>query len=142
MVLRVRATVMVVTATAVVGALTALAQPAAADDAQCASTKLYTKAGLETTLPTAGNGSTACLMSVGAQGEHVVELQRALALCHGLDIGGGGSLDGIYGAKTREAVRTVQAQVGIDSDGIYGPRTRDVLEWRWYSATGATCAKL
>jgi lysozyme family protein len=59
----------------------------------------------------------------GSRGEHVAELQMLLR-------DGGvspGSVDGIFGAKTEEAVREFQEAMGLQVDGIVGPRTWDAL---------------
>ncbi|WP_229377961.1 peptidoglycan-binding protein [Streptomyces sp. VRA16 Mangrove soil] len=79
-------------------------------------------------------------MSRGSTGDGVEELQFALTICYGMDTGG---TDGIYGAKTEAAVRSLQSATGQTADGIYGPNTRNVVEWRWYRyPNGAKCERL
>ena len=38
-----------------------------------------------------------------------------------------GTVDGIYGPATVEAVKKVQGDRGLTQDGIYGPQTHDCL---------------
>lgn len=57
--------------------------------------------------------------------DSVFGLQHAL-IALGYDLGPKRS-DGVYGAKTREAVMEFQARHGLKVDGIFGPRTRAVL---------------
>ncbi len=56
----------------------------------------------------------------GARGPFVEEIQRALNL----------PPDGIFGADTEAAVRTLQRNAGLVADGIVGPKTRDALDHR------------
>jgi len=62
-------------------------------------------------------------LQIGSRGEAVVELQRTLNnngyWC--------GSVDGIFGTKTYNAVIKFQKSVGIKIDGIVGPVTRKYL---------------
>ena len=55
----------------------------------------------------------------GSKGELVVELQSKLKVL-GFDCG---TIDGIYGAKTEEAVEALQKERKITQDGICGPKT-------------------
>jgi lysozyme family protein len=50
-------------------------------------------------------------------GVPVATIQRALGL----------PADGVYGARTKAAVRRFQRALGVPGDGIYGPRTRAAL---------------
>lgn len=60
----------------------------------------------------------------GVRGENVKQLQRALNAA-GFKCG---NVDGIYGAKTEDAVRRFQkVHDAYNVDGVYGPRTRDRL---------------
>lgn len=52
----------------------------------------------------------------GDQGEAVRQLQEALIASGFLD----GTADGIFGAKTKEAVKTFQIKYGMNADGIAG----------------------
>lgn len=58
------------------------------------------------------------LLRKGARGPAVVSLQRALGV----------TADGIFGPKTRAAVRAFQQRHGLVVDGIVGPQTRAALE--------------
>ncbi|MBR0426453.1 MAG: peptidoglycan-binding protein [Clostridia bacterium] len=61
------------------------------------------------------------------RGEDVTELQKAL-LIHGFDPG---PVDGIFGKKTRAAVRAFQKATGLKTDGIAGPDTFAALGLQW-----------
>ncbi|WP_051740100.1 peptidoglycan-binding protein [Kitasatospora sp. MBT66] len=118
------------TAAAVVG-LISTAPAAAAADGNCSTTKLVNlsegEPGLWFELPATSGGSISCIMRRGAVGNHVKALQKALSRCHSLDTGG---TDGVYGAKTEAAVRTVQSWYDeLEDDGVYGPNTRDSIRW-------------
>ncbi|GAB2592778.1 hypothetical protein GCM10027168_27190 [Streptomyces capparidis] len=63
-------------------------------------------------------------ISYGARGDTVKEAQCLLQF-KGFNIGSSG-VDGVFGASTRSAVRTAQAEYGLAVDGIVGPRT-----WYW-----------
>lgn len=59
----------------------------------------------------------------GDRGADVKELQSKLNLKYNSGL----QLDGIFGAKTVEAVKNVQRLNNLDVDGIVGPKTRSVL---------------
>ena len=63
------------------------------------------------------------MLSLGARGEAVRELQRQLREL-GYDPG---PMDGVFGRRTRRAVRALQRDAGLVPDGKVGPRTRAVL---------------
>lgn len=67
---------------------------------------------------------SAATLSMGARGEEVKKLQQALS-DKGYDIG---SIDGIYGVKTKEAVIKFQRDNGLKVDGIAGPETLGKLK--------------
>lgn len=73
---------------------------------------------------------SASTLSMGARGEEVKKLQQALS-DKGYDIG---EIDGIYGAKTKEAVIAFQKENGLKIDGIAGPETLKKLK----ISTGST----
>ncbi|MEI7031240.1 peptidoglycan-binding domain-containing protein [Streptomyces pratensis] len=85
-------------------------------------------------LPLSSSGSPDCVMGVGNGGEAVKRLQNSLRLCNGQSI----AVDGVYGAKTRDAVKNVQRRYRITVDGVYGPQTRDAMSWY----IGADCSGL
>jgi N-acetyl-anhydromuramyl-L-alanine amidase AmpD len=64
------------------------------------------------------------MLKQGAEGYQVKRLQRALAL-GGFDPG---TVDGIFGAKTTEAVKAAQKAHGLIADGIAGPLTWHALQ--------------
>jgi peptidoglycan hydrolase-like protein with peptidoglycan-binding domain len=66
---------------------------------------------------TATAQTTAKLLKLGSRGSAVVAVQRALGI----------SADGIFGPRTRAAVRAFQVRHGLTVDGIVGPQTRSAL---------------
>ena len=61
-------------------------------------------------------------LSQGSRGQEVIKLQQALK-DKGYDI----TVDGVYGAKTREAVIKFQKDNGLTPDGIAGANTLSKL---------------
>ncbi|MFF0264939.1 peptidoglycan-binding protein [Kribbella sp. NPDC004536] len=59
----------------------------------------------------------------------ILVLQRNLNFCYGSKL----AVDGIYGSKTRAAIKAVQSKHHLVVDGIYGPMTRSAMNWRLYS---------
>lgn len=59
----------------------------------------------------------------------ILVLQRNLNFCYGTKL----AVDGIYGSKTRAAIKAVQSKHHLAVDGIYGPKTRAAMNWRLYS---------
>ncbi len=57
------------------------------------------------------------LLHVGARGPDVAKVQRALGIL----------ADGVFGSKTRAAVRAFQRSHGLEADGIVGRKTRSAL---------------
>jgi peptidoglycan hydrolase-like protein with peptidoglycan-binding domain len=70
----------------------------------------------------AGGGapSPVAVLSSGARGSEVAAVQAALGI----------PADGVYGPRTRRAVRAFQAAHGLTVDGIVGPQTRAALGLR------------
>ncbi|NIK56581.1 peptidoglycan-binding domain-containing protein [Kribbella shirazensis] len=64
-------------------------------------------------------------------------LQRNLNFCYGTKL----AVDGIYGSRTRAAVRAVQTKHRLVVDGIYGPKTRSAMNWRLYSMATRSWSK-
>lgn len=59
------------------------------------------------------------LLTIGSQGEAVIELQAVLVLMGYYN----GEVDGIYAANTAEAVKKFQQDAGLNPDGIAGEDT-------------------
>jgi hypothetical protein len=59
----------------------------------------------------------------------ILVLQRNLNFCYGSKL----AVDGIYGSKTRAAIKAVQSKHHLVVDGIYGPKTRSAMNWCLYS---------
>ena len=66
------------------------------------------------------------MLKRGSSGDDVAKLQGDLTTC-GCDPG---RADGVYGAKTEQAVRDFQAERDLDADGIAGPATLGALAGR------------
>jgi len=65
------------------------------------------------------------VLKTGAQGEDVKMVQRALKQLNFNP----GTIDGIYGSKTEDAVRRFQSMyAALEDDGIYGPNTRKYMQ--------------
>lgn len=77
---------------------------------------------------TAGAAMTTGVLHQGDRGSDVRELQDTLARL-GFTDAGHASLraDGVFGARTAEAVRAFQQAQGLQVDGIAGPDTREAL---------------
>ena len=59
----------------------------------------------------------ASLLRLGSRGPEVARVQRALGV----------PADGVFGQKTRAAVKAFQRSHSLEADGIFGPRTRAAL---------------
>lgn len=78
--------------------------------------------------------SVQVLSKLGSRGDEVRAIQKKLkALGHY-----SGSVDGIYGVGTRNAVRAFQKSCGITADGIAGPKTLLYLGLDNYSSSYST----
>ena len=67
----------------------------------------------------ASAGTTRPTIKYGSRGSDVTYLQQCLT-AKGYGVG---AIDGIFGVKTREAVKAFQAENGLTVDGIVGPKT-------------------
>ncbi|WP_433605096.1 peptidoglycan-binding domain-containing protein [Dactylosporangium sp. CA-139114] len=90
-------------------------------------------------VPSTGStaASTTCDMGQGAQSAAVKTLQRTLNNCYYESL----SVDGIFGANTKAALKRAQASEelrGNDVDGVYGPITRDSI-MHYTSLGGHAC---
>ena len=65
------------------------------------------------------------LLREGSKGDRVRDLQKALN-----KIGNKLVIDGVYGVKTKEAIKKLQKQANISIDGIYGNNTAKELQKR------------
>lgn len=61
------------------------------------------------------------------RGDDVKEVQQELAL-EGYNCG---TIDGVFGSKTRTAVTQFQYENGLDPDGIVGKNTAEALGFKW-----------
>lgn len=136
---RLRTQVAVATGMALLSGLAVVgtAGPAAAASG-CNSTYTDQKSFVEwagrATLPAwrgSGYVSLNCEMSQGASGPEVEALQRTLNECYGESL----ILDGIFGSRTRDALRRAQSDERITVDGIYGPETLGALHWYYRPVT-------
>lgn len=60
-------------------------------------------------------------LKVGSKGDDVKQLQKALKV----------SVDGVFGAKTKEAVKSYQKKNKLTADGIVGKSTAHKLGWNY-----------
>ncbi|MFF1477736.1 peptidoglycan-binding protein [Streptomyces sp. NPDC058301] len=81
---------------------------------------------VDTTTAPAPPPATAPVLRRGDDGPEVAELQDRLAQLAIYD----GKVDGHFGSRTENAVRTYQSYMGLEGDppGVYGPETRRALE--------------
>ncbi|MCD9004851.1 peptidoglycan-binding protein [Luteimonas sp. XNQY3] len=76
-----------------------------------------------------GEANADGLLREGGRGDDVRDLQTALAGLGFTDARDRAlQIDGVFGARTTEAVRAFQQAQGLDVDGIVGPATRVALE--------------
>ncbi|WP_229848087.1 peptidoglycan-binding domain-containing protein [Streptomyces melanogenes] len=81
---------------------------------------------VDTTTAPPAPPATAPVLRKGDDGPEVTELQDRLTQLTIYN----GRIDGHFGSKTENAVRTYQSYTGLESDppGVYGPETRSALE--------------
>lgn len=115
-------------ATVVVSMLT-MAPPAQA--AECDDVTRYTTAISgsnfilrHVTFRIPGYGTT-CTLRYGDSGAGVSALQRSLRTCFEKDYV---VVDGVFGPRTRDALRSAQSFLGVDVDGVYGYNTRSAMK--------------
>ena len=99
----------------------------------------YGSATVTVYVPSTGStaASTTCNMGQGAQSNAVKTLQRTLNNCYYESL----SVDGIFGANTKAALKRAQTSEemsGSEVDGVYGPITRDHL-MHYTSLGGHAC---
>ena len=84
-------------------------------------------------LPATADASTlgARVLKKGKRGDDVVTLQRVLTM-KGYDLGGA---DGVFGRRTKLAVKRFQRRRGLTADGIVGPATTRALARTWGTRT-------
>ncbi len=78
--------------------------------------------------------ASAAVLKQGSKGSEVTTMQRKLKNW-GYYFG---SVDGIFGAKTKEAVKYFQRKNGLSVDGIVGNQTKKALGMRLDSQSGST----
>ena len=61
------------------------------------------------------------------RGDDVKEVQKQLAL-EGYNCG---TIDGVFGTKTRQAVTQFQYESGLECDGVVGKKTAEALGFKW-----------
>ena len=69
------------------------------------------------------SAQAAIVLEVGSKGENVVKVQKRLIQYDYLS----GTADGLYGEKTRDAVKLFQRRNGLTADGKVGPATAAAL---------------
>ncbi|MER7072507.1 peptidoglycan-binding domain-containing protein [Terrabacter sp. NPDC000476] len=80
--------------------------------------------------------SFTCGMTSASHGSYksvaVKHMQNALRKCYGQKI----DVDGYFGPKTKQALKNVQAKVGIKVDGAWGPQTSGAIRYPVYTSAG------
>lgn len=123
-------------------------EPQAAVAASTPNCNTYTSYGSSyyaRAVPTYGkNGTRSCLLGYGNQSDGVGSLQSSLKFC--VSIYAIGTVDGIFGTKTKSAVVTVQNSTRngakISPDGVYGPKTHNKIKTfslKWYESASTYC---
>jgi serine/threonine-protein kinase len=79
-----------------------------------------------------------CVLGLGNAGNPVSTLQTALNKCN---LHAGLTVDGDYGANTRQAVINVQAHFHLSQDGVYGPQTGTSITWPIAGSSPTICRK-
>jgi peptidoglycan hydrolase-like protein with peptidoglycan-binding domain len=90
---------------------------------------VYSKYHVSTTVTT--NSSTYSTVRYGSRGSTVKTLQTMLNKVNNAGL----TVDGIFGASTRTAVRNYQSKKGLSVDGIAGPKTWAALEADYKNAS-------
>jgi peptidoglycan hydrolase-like protein with peptidoglycan-binding domain len=90
-------------------------------------------------VPTFGNrsGDWECNLEFGDDGVPVARLQ--IALDSRCNFSAGIPVDNDYGTRTRNAVRRLQAGIGVHVDGEYGPATAQAMFWPVAGSNGTAC---
>jgi peptidoglycan hydrolase-like protein with peptidoglycan-binding domain len=70
--------------------------------------------------------SYTCTLRQGDTGDAVRALQRTLNICWHKYYG---SIDGIFGPATRDALKGAQSWLGVTADGVYGQQTRGAMKF-------------
>jgi len=92
----------------------------------CTTTKTVVETQFSAVVPSTSSGNRDCAMSQGAVGNHVRALQTALNACYE----GGLTVDGVFGAATKAALKKAQGWMGLTQDGVYGSQTNHAITWR------------
>jgi len=131
--------------TLVAGSLV-VAEPAVALSACTSSSNFQNLGGYTSALPSIGSGTydVNCELWQGTSGDGVRALQRDLNACY---LAPNGktllTVDGDFGALTKDAVKYAQTKAGLtDIDGYYGPNTRKALLWVQSGSTSYSTCRL
>ena len=130
---RVRA---LVAAIVLAGSALVTATPAAAATPYCTKQQRvdFTAVGIHSFIPVSSGGNGECLLGQGSANSGVVALQWMLVRCYQQSIG---SVDGIFGPRTKAGLVNAQKRMGITADGVYGPVTAHHIAWPLYVSSGA-----
>ena len=90
------------------------------------------------TVPSLGSANTLnnrrCQLGLNNSSSAVTRLQYAVAHCNAnYNLG---TIDGIYGTKTKNAVAAAQKKYALPQDGLYGPQTHNKLYFHPPAETG------
>ena len=81
-------------------------------------------------------GQAIAILQTGSSGPEVIDLQYILALRGGNHEFDPGSIDGVFGNRTREAVIKFQHSQKLVEDGIVGSHTWSAMKSQWATQPG------
>jgi hypothetical protein len=87
---------------------------------------------------TPSRGSLDCYVNQNASAAAVKSLQTTINLCYIAPDRISDAwlvMDGVYGAKTRHALKEIQRREGVVADGVWGPGTGRTMLWRTNKGT-------
>ena len=92
----------------------------------CNKSSTATVKGWSLHIPTI-NDDYRCILKSGRSNKKppVKAIQTDLNKCYGRKL----AVDGIYGSKTKAAVKYAQGQAKTRKDGVYGPDTANAIKW-------------
>lgn len=91
--------------------------------------------GYKIPIPTLNNDYRCLLKEKKSKGTPVKTLQTVLNSCYSRSL----KVDGIFGPKTKTALKYAQGKAGTTKDGVYGPNTANKIKWRGTKSGKSVC---